>query len=204
MGVTFYEKEFDGFIGIIVLIVAALTACTTNSDKQESKETDGQKNTNGATQSSDNGDEKKEDKSEDDIFSGDFTDQTDLKIGDTGQTESTLGKYKVTVNSVKMLDELDGESSTLDHFFVTEITVENIGDKSYDVKDIIDNLEFAKSLEGVGAGGLSKFYDSIKAFEGTIEPGDTITGETVFQGQDSETYYIRTKDGLISAGAVKN
>lgn len=200
-------------LGSLLLSLSVLAACSSNSNPNEQSGTnngkvDDKEDTNEANQTDENTKDEKpnndDKKNEADTSAGNFSDQKDLKIGDSGEVESTIGKYKVTVNSVKMMDEIDGKAPSLDHFFITEMTIENIGDKPYDVVDIVDNLEFTKDLDGGGAGDFSKFHDSIKHFEGTLEPGDTVTGEAVYQGQDAETYYIRTKDGLISAGAVKN
>src|SRR5690606_29357905 len=68
-------------------------------------------------------------------------DQKDLKIGDTGQIESTLGKYEITIDSIKKEDEIDGRAPQADYFFVTDVTIKNIGDSSIEAEDAKGNLE---------------------------------------------------------------
>ncbi|MCM3745133.1 DUF4352 domain-containing protein [Sporosarcina luteola] len=177
--------------GAMLVSLSVLAACNSDSGKQEDEGSNGKN-------------EQENNRLEADQASTGFKDQTDLKIGDSGEAESTIGKYKITVNSVKRVDEIDGKTPSLDYYFIADMTVENIGDEPYDAMDIIDNLNFTKSLDSGGAGDFSNLHDSVKHFTGTIQPGESVTGEAVFQGQDSDVYYIKTIDGLIASGAVKN
>ncbi|MFS0689976.1 DUF4352 domain-containing protein [Sporosarcina sp. 179-K 8C2 HS] len=179
--------------GAMLLSLSLMAACNSDSGKQGDEDSIEKSNDN-----------QKNNPIDAEQSSGGFKDQTDLKIGDSGETESTIGKYKITVNSVKKVDEIDGKTPSLDYYFIAEMTVENIGDEPYDVLDIIDNLNFTKSLDSGGSGDFSKLHESVNHFEGTINPGESVTGEAAFQGQDSEVYYIKTIDGLIASGAVKN
>ncbi|WP_102272015.1 hypothetical protein [Cytobacillus massiliigabonensis] len=205
---------------IIVLFAATiisagiLTACSSDStDKEEAKpikvemnneeekgedvQVSGENKENTETD-----DTKKEEKADTTI--GDFKDQMDLNIGDTGQAESTLGKYQITVNNVRMENEINGESPDVDHFFVVEFTVKNIGESNIDAIETIGTLELTDDLEGGGRGEYNDFYPPSNPLKGAIEPEQSITGEVVFQGFDSDKYFIRTNSGLIAAGAVKN
>lgn len=65
-------------------------------------------------------------------------------------------------------------------------------------------MELAIDLEGGGRGEYNQHYPPKNPINGTIQPGQSVTGEAVFQGFDSNTYYLRTKSGLIGSGAVKN
>ncbi|MEK3887596.1 DUF4352 domain-containing protein [Bacillus sp. FSL K6-3431] len=205
-------------LGTLLLSITIFAACSSNSNEKENDEPIKENNTGegtGEANQSKDVDEQTKDENEtsgdkenneekSNTSSGDFKDQTDLKIGDSGQAESTLGKHEITIHSVKMLDEIDGEAAMFDHFFVAEITLKNIGDKPIDAEDTIASLEITEDLEGSGSGDDSSFFNSIEALTGTIEPGQSIKGEAVFDGREANTYYIRTVSGLIASGAVKN
>lgn len=135
---------------------------------------------------------------------GNFKDQVDLKIGDTGQAESTIGKYEITINSVEMKDHLDGKESMFDHFFIMDVTVKNLDDQPLEAIEPINTLELTENLEGSGSNDYSQNYASIKALTGKVEPGQSIDGQAVFHGRESDKYYVTTNVGLLAAGAVKN
>ena len=207
-------KRFLFLLVALFLSVSALAACSSESDKNgKTESTNGEvekqpeksEDTQGSSENKQDEDSEENKKNQEaDTSSGDFKDQTNLKIGDAGQSESTVGKYEITINSIKMKDEIEGELPMFNHFFVTDITLKNIGEIPYDAKDIIDNLELTEDLEGSGSGDYSHYFKSIKAVTGTIEPGQTVNGEIVFDGRESNKYFIRTNSGLIAAGAVKN
>ncbi|MCG7334945.1 DUF4352 domain-containing protein [Sporosarcina sp. ACRSM] len=182
-------KRMIVLFGALLISSGLLVACSSSSDSEISDEIT----------------PKEQEKNEiDDRSSGNFQDQTNLKIGDSGQAESTLGQYEITIESVKMVDELDGEVPMFDHLFITDVTIKNIGDVAIDATETIDSLELTDSLDGSGAGDYSSYYSSITPLTGTIEPGQSITGQAVFEGRESGTYFIRVISGLIAAGGVKN
>ncbi|WP_102272014.1 hypothetical protein [Cytobacillus massiliigabonensis] len=206
---------------IFILFAAAitstgiLTACSSDStDKEEAKpikveinneEEKGEDIQVSGVSKEDNGSSKEENKKEESTATlGNFIDQTDLRIGDTGQTESTIAKYEITLNSVKIKNTIDGKTPSLDHYFLGEITLKNIGETAFDAADIVDNLAFTEDLKFGGDGDFSKLYTEVNPLIGKVEPGQSVTGDILFQGIDSDTYYIRTKKGLLSSGAVKN
>lgn len=171
------------FVIAIIVCFSILSAC--NSSGGEKGKSEG--NDNKATTSS-----------------GEFKDQTNLKIGETAKVESTIGKYEITINSVKMKDEIGGEASQLDHFFVTEISLKNIGDQPIDALDTIGSLELTEDLKGSGYSDVSESVKISAPFSGEVKPDQTVTGEAVFEGLDSNENYIRISPGLIAAKGVKN
>ena len=207
-------KRFLFLLVALFLSVSALAACSSESDNKEKtestnggveKQPDTSRDTKGSSE--DNEAEDSEDSKKNkvgDTSSGDFKDQTELKIGDTGQAESTLGKYEITVNSVQMKDEINGKTPEIDHLFIIEYSVKNIGDKPIDAMETIKTLQLTVNLEGSGSGENTQHYPPSNPIAGTIEPGQSVTGEAVYQGFDAERYFIRTDPGLIAAGAVKN
>ncbi|QQZ10431.1 DUF4352 domain-containing protein [Heyndrickxia vini] len=201
------------FIGTIIVCFSILTACQSTDDNKKASAKNNDKTSQIKVNDTNKQSTDNEQKSKSDLegkngesvpSSGDFKDQTDLKLGDTGQVESTVGKYEITIHSVKMIDEIDGQSPSLDHFFVVEVTVKNIGNKPIDAIEPIKTLELTSNPDGGGNGDDSSFYKSINALTGVIEPGKSVSGEAVFQEMDAKTYYLRTNVGLIAAKAVKN
>ena len=207
-------KRFLFLLVALFLSVSALAACSSESDKNgKTESTNGEvekqpeksEDTQGSSENKQDEDSEDGKKNQEaDTSSGDFKDQTELKIGDTGQAESTTGKYEITVNSVQMKDEINGKAPSIDHLFLVDVTVKNIGDSTIDAMERIGTLELTANLEGGGWGEDTKFYQLSNPLTGTLEPGQSVTGEVVFQGFDGETYYIRADIGLIGAGAVKN
>ena len=207
-------KRFLYLLVAIFFSISVLAACSSESDKKgktESTNGEVEKQPDTSEDAQGSSENKQEEDSEDnkknqeaDTSSGDFKDQTDLRIGDTGQAESTIAKYEITVNSVQLKNEINGEKPDIDHLFLVEVTVKNIGDSSIEAMIPIRTLEFTNNLEGGGSGEDTEYFILSNPLTGTLEPGQSVTGEVVFQGFDGETYYIRTKKGLIAAGAVKN
>lgn len=197
----------------LAILSIGVVACSSNADskknnnqssEEKGKVEDKETNNNDTINNNDDAENGEQENSDIKTSNGKFKDQTNLKIGDTGQAESTVGRYEITINSVKMKDEIDEQSPSLDHFFVAEVTVKNIGNKPIDAIEPIKTLELTSNPDGGGNGDDSSFYKSIKALTGVIEPGKSVSGEAVFQEMDAKTYYLRTNVGLIASKAVKN
>ncbi|QQZ10433.1 DUF4352 domain-containing protein [Heyndrickxia vini] len=198
------------FVIAIIVCFSILSACQSSdnnkkaSDKDNDKTSQVKENDSNKLSSNNEKESKQEDNSKNSSSTGNFKDQENLKIGDTGKAKSTVGKYEITIHSIKMKDEIEGQAPMFDHLFIAEITVKNIGDQPIDAKEPVGTLEITEDLNGSGSGDDSQFFNSVKTFEGTIEPGKTVTGEAVFDGREADTYYIRTISGLIASKTVKN
>lgn len=214
-------KRLILLFGVLLLSVGIAAACSSNTDNNEVENNvdanveEGNNETNenveDENEATDANDEEMTTDVETEIeneldtsSSSEFDDQTDLKIGDTGQMDSTLGKFEITIKSIKQVDSLDGEVSMFDHIFIADVTVKNIGDTPIDARDIITSLEITDDLEGSGSEDTSEHFMSVNALNGTIAPGESLDGEAVYEARDSDTYYIRVVSGLIASGAVKN
>ncbi len=108
------------------------------------------------------------------------------------------------MKSIKLQNELDGEKPLNDYLFITDLDIKNIGDKPINSKDIIKGLEITSNLEGSGFSDYSDYYKSLNVFNGEISPGETVSGQAIFDEMESEQYHIRIKVGLVGSGAVKN
>lgn len=131
-------------------------------------------------------------------------DQENLKIGDTATIESTLGKFEVTLESVKGVKEIDGEESLLDNLLITQLTVKNVGEKAFNTMNQIDTLEMVTNIEGEGSPDDSAHFESLKKLTGSLEPGDSVSGEAVFEAYDSDEYLLMTKRSYRAGNTVYN
>lgn len=138
------------------------------------------------------------------ISGGEFEDQIDLRVGDTGQIADTIGEFEVTLNTVESIDEVDGEQSPLDIYILASVTVKNIGESTLDSNNIIDSFEITHNLEGSGYGDYSHRFEDVNEIIGNIEPGEEVDGELIFTATDAENLFIRINSGLVTSGAVKN
>lgn len=187
---------------IVLVSFSIFSACSSNKEAEQPA------NNNNAANEAENTHEEKSVKESDvdksGSSSGEFEDQIDLKIGDTGQVETTLGKYEITIESIKEVEDIDGKSPMLDRFFIAEVKLKNIGDTAIDARDAMDNIEITEDLDGSGYSDYSPHFSNTKALTGTVEPGDSVSGQAVFEGYEEDTHYIRVVSGLLAAGAVKN
>ncbi len=149
-------------------------------------------------------DESMENSSEGPVSAGEYENQTDLRLGDTGQIATTIEEFEVTFESARAEDEVDGEVSMFDFFIITDLTIKNIGDSTLDVADAIGALEMTNNLDGSGAGDYSREFESIDGLSGELAPGEEASGEAIFDTRTGDTQYIRVRSGLVAAGAVKN
>ncbi|MEY8749544.1 hypothetical protein [Alkalicoccobacillus gibsonii] len=142
---------------------------------------------------------------EDNILAeGEFDNQLDLVIGDTGRVDTLTGAYGVTVDRVELLEDIDGELPELDHFLLVTYTVQNIGDEDLDAREAVDKLESTHRIEGSGYSDNAQYYEQFNAIEGILAPDEQVTGEALYSAYDSEEYFIRVTDGLVGSGAAKN
>ncbi|PWA09233.1 hypothetical protein DCC39_13255 [Pueribacillus theae] len=180
-----------------LLSIGLLAACSSNKESDNG--------TNDSSKSNQEADEKANGTgvAKGDTSAGDFGDQPDLKLGDTGQIETTLGKYAITVEGIKQVADIDGKGPQSDHLFIADITIKNIGDTTIEAQDVVDDLEFADEKETSGFPDESKFF-GMEEIKGELQPGETISGKAVYDSYGNDTYYMYIKTGLVASGAVKN
>lgn len=135
---------------------------------------------------------------------GDFSDQLDLRIGDTGTVESTIGVYEVTLKGVEVTEEVNGQMSELDEFMIADFTIKNVGEDPISALDTISNFELTDAPEAAGMTDMAEYFDGVDAFEGEIAPGEEVDGQALYYTYDADEYYVLVTEGLVGTGAVKN
>ncbi|WP_413377887.1 DUF4352 domain-containing protein [Alkalihalobacillus sp. 1P02AB] len=213
-------KKMMTAVGITLLAGSLLVACNnddgagapedTGSDERVNDVADGDSSENDSTTNNGIDDEVEENndgdsgESEGPVSSEEFEDQLDLSIGDTGQVSSTLGAFEMTVDSISKEVELDGKSSPLDFYLVVDVTLKNIGDKTYNAEDIAGSYRITNVPDGSGQSDITNNLDSIDKLTGDLEPGEEISGKLVFDVQGEGEQYLKINGGLIASDAVHN
>ncbi|MBG9785933.1 DUF4352 domain-containing protein [Shouchella lehensis] len=131
-------------------------------------------------------------------------DQLDLVVGDTAIMESNVASFEFTLNSVEMVEEIDGEMPELDAYIIASITIKNVGDEPIDALETSRTFEYTDFLEGSGMPDDSEWYDEYDGVEGEIAPGDEMTGTAVYQGYIDEENHLRVKPGLTGISAIND
>ncbi|MEK4563632.1 DUF4352 domain-containing protein [Alkalihalobacillus sp. FSL R5-0424] len=185
-----------------ILLASLLAACSDDHSVEQS-ESQTTEQTEAAGESSE---QANEEASEDTnvLAEGEYEDQLDLSIGDTGTVETLLGTSEFKVNGVKRLDEVDGELSDLDYFLLVSLTVKNVGEDDIDARETVDILEATDFLDGTGYSDEAPYSESIDAIEGTLAPEEEITGDVLFVAHEADEYFIRVREGLVGSEAAKN
>ncbi|MEK4563625.1 hypothetical protein MKX54_02900 [Alkalihalobacillus sp. FSL R5-0424] len=134
-------------------------------------------------------------------------DQVDLNIGDSGLIETASDKFKIKLNNVELTKNIEGIQpvENFDQFLLTNVTIINEHTEKIVLEDVIDIFEVTVLLEGSGYQEASGLYDiELDGFSGDLTPGDSVTGDLLFQTVQSENHYLRVTEGLIAASGVKN
>ena len=204
-----------------LFVASMLAACNTEDtkDNTESQGT-GSNNSSGVEENDNDNDQNDMDDADSDsdsdsdgdadgdadgIFAeGNFDDQLDLGIGDTGTVETLGGIFEFTVNDVEIMEDVNGELSDLDFFLFVNFTVKNVGEEEVDARDAINILEATDFLEGTGFSDNAEYYEGLDSIEGLLTTGDEVTGDALYNAHDADEYYLRVTEGLVGSGAAKN
>lgn len=127
--------------------------------------------------------------------------QLDLRLGDTGLVQTSIGTYELTIDSAEIVGtELDGEEALLDEIILLEMTFKNIDDKPIIAEHLMINLGLVTDLEGSDNTNAAASFDSIEFFEGEITPGEERKAQFIADTRTAEEYYFRTGTGSVAAG----
>ncbi|MGN7312385.1 DUF4352 domain-containing protein [Alkalicoccobacillus gibsonii] len=204
-------------VAVLLISVGILSACGDNEDQSsedmttsgsEQRDTDTQVegSSEGLTERIDSSsdDEETENDSSPNLGEGTTEDQLDLRIGDTGKIETSLNMFELTVNSVEMMDDINGETPEREKLILTDVTLKNLSDTTMDISEALDVIEITVNLDGSGSPDFAKYYDSVETLEGQLDSGEEIKGQLVFEENVRDEYFFRVSEGLIAAGGVKN
>ncbi|MEY8749540.1 hypothetical protein [Alkalicoccobacillus gibsonii] len=198
------------FLAVTALTMGTLIAC---NDNEETTDTPVSNNGDAGSDSDSEGlpeksgftsDDATEEESDSTLGESSVEDQLDLKVGETGQIETTLNLIEVTLDRVSIEESIKDVTPERDYFIVADITLKNLADDTMDIAEAIDVLELTGDLEGGGGPDFSGYYDAIEPMEGSLESGQETKGQLLFEENDFNEYFIRINEGLIAAGGAKN
>ncbi|WP_117168161.1 hypothetical protein [Paraliobacillus sediminis] len=110
-----------------------------------------------------------------------------LSLGETGQVESTIGDYEVTVESFQILDEFEDEKSLDEVFILVNFSLTNIGEEVIQGEDVYRAKIFNNG--DIGYGNISDF-ESVEILKGEIGLGETVEGQFLFDQENSDYYEL--------------
>ena len=127
--------------------------------------------------------------------------QMELRLGDTGLVQTSIGTYELTLESAEIIGtELDGEEALLDELILLEMTFKNIDDKPLKAEDLMMNLGITTNLEHSNEFNSAAYFESIEFFEGEIAPGEERAAQFISDTRTADEYYFRPNQGTVSAG----
>ncbi|HEY4601380.1 MAG TPA: hypothetical protein VIG73_08945 [Cerasibacillus sp.] len=181
---------------LTALLVSTFILAGCSDDKDETKESDN----NVVNEENNDGKDNDSDKGSSEITT---EDQLDLKLGDTGKFDTTLGTYEMTVESAELLEELDGVESEFDYLILINLSIKNTSDHDLDVEDLMYSMEVTDNIKGSGHPDQAHNFESVKELTGIIKPGEEISGQFITHAYESDEYYFREMEGNV-AGGVSN
>ena len=202
-------KKISKLFIILVSAMVVLAAC--NDDADQTEETD---NTNNQPEQTENNEPSDNTENEDTTEPSDDTTEepaTDeepaatndneasasdggiLSLGETGTMDDTLGTYEVTPTAVEFVESADGESPYNGIFVVVDITIKNTGDAELASEDIAKADLF--NSDDIRMESLN-YYSFAENFEGPIAPGEEMSGQLVFDHNQTDTYQLIFGYGL--------
>ncbi|WP_440896934.1 DUF4352 domain-containing protein [Amphibacillus sp. Q70] len=115
-----------------------------------------------------------------------------LSLGETGTMETAIGNFEVTPTSFRFEEEID-EDGEIENpyngiFIIVDLTIENIDDEPIISEDLI----YSVVLKDEGGAGIDPIveFTSTNNFEGEIAPGETVTGEIIFDFITNDVYEL--------------
>lgn len=120
--------------------------------------------------------------------------QEGLRVGDAGTiVDNNKNRYEVTLNSVEFKDSVAGLELNGEAFVVANITVKNIGDDSFDVLNMHSS---GFGPEGALQASMNEVFRDAGVeleedlIEGEIAPGESVTGDHVFEIDQLADQYL--------------
>ncbi|HET7627420.1 MAG TPA: DUF4352 domain-containing protein [Bacillales bacterium] len=170
-------KKFVMKYGVLLLIMAIMAGCGTSTNSHNSS-------------SAPKSQGEKQDKETE-------SKQVDLHVGETGTVKDTLGKYRVTLNSVQRKPEIEGKKLPNESFLIVNITIKNIGNKVIDAQDVISAVKLLDSDEA-GSDNRARNFKKIELIKGKLSKGQKTSGELVFDVFKSDYYNLVWNNGFSS------
>ena len=147
-------------------------------------------------------DEESSDASEDESTSEGSEDDYDLlSLGETGLMETAIGDFEVTPTSYRFEEELEEGNDLItpsnEVFIIVDLEIKNVDENPIKSEDLIYSVVLG-NLDGAGLGAYVN-YDAIDNFQGEITPGETMTGEVLFDFIREDTYQLSFGESYLDS-----
>lgn len=120
--------------------------------------------------------------------------QEGLGMGETGiVVDNSENRYEVTLNSIEYEDIVGGTEAIGDTHAIVNITVKNIGEDSFDARDIYEPSFGVPGDEGLQATLNPLFIDDPEMvdhdlLEGEVAPGESVSGVHIYDIEKGDEY----------------
>ncbi|NDK31425.1 DUF4352 domain-containing protein [Nesterenkonia haasae] len=198
-----------------ILLLTMLTACDGDAAAEGSPdETQANEVPDSGPTDSDEGVPEKEE---------DYVDQLDLGMSDTGYISTTTGESAITVEAVEftgfweMIDEhgySPHSSFDPEAVAIVDVTLENIGDTTFDADDAVSNLEFNDgewirehhSGQGPFISAGDADFEVEGLIEGDLQPGGAVSGKLYYPVFDSapSNWGVTMQGGIVACCATND
>ena len=143
-----------------------------------------------------------EDTGEDESNSEGSEDDHDLlSLGETGLMETAIGDFEVTPTSYRFEEELEEGNDLItpsnEVFIIVDLEIKNVDENPIKSEDLIYSVVLG-NLDGAGLGAYVN-YDAIDNFQGEITPGETMTGEVLFDFIREDTYQLSFGESYLDS-----
>lgn len=200
-------KNFTKYLGVMSLILIFLSGCASSVNTQVKNEGKVNKIKINKQKSTSKHNKSHSIKSKKDDKQNTYKtrSQINLKVGDTANVKTDISHYLLTLNSVKFKNgEINGQKSQLEAYIVADITLKNIGNKTIKAEEAMKNLQLTDLLKGSGEPDDSVLLGDPNAIKGNLKPGQSKSGEAVFQVYKKNKYYLINNPGLVASGVLNN
>lgn len=128
-------------------------------------------------------------------------DELNLHIGESGLAESELGKAKITLESVELVDkdalEEDAKYAPL---FVMHVRVQNVGEESFSPEEVLSSGLLLGPDDDRGMKWM--YYELSEEWEEVLKPDEETKGVIVFSHPEEEEYELIFGDKRSSSSHV--
>lgn len=193
-------------VGILSLCIIFLSACGNGNGKtQVSKQTQSSSLSQTKKKKSNNSKETvtKQSNNKQSTNSKNPGNQLHLKLGDTANIKTNISHFLLTVSSIKLTNKkIHGYASQLDSYLIANISIKNIGENTINTSDTMTTFGVTDDLKGGGDPDEANQLGLKNAIKGKLKPGETKTGEAVYEVYNAKKYYLVSDDGLVAAELI--
>lgn len=185
---------------ILVLTLGfLLVACNNEGEQQDANSNDEESQYNEDKSEGINENETDSEQQEEEEDTGDSTteedgelsaeDQLGLKIGDTAVVENNFTKFEMTLDGVELTEEAGETPSEQGNYVIVDLTVTNLSDEPLTGGDAFSSTRL-ETKENTS--GFTWFYIDgvVEAWDSEIAPGDTQSGQLLYDVEKSEEYTL--------------